>query len=299
MSYVKKREFQSLNMPEGHVNRDKASVIISLLCLAACLNAMGCAGQISRNERRFYADNTKAYLYTDAAGRTMAYRLFVPRNHDPGKQYPLILSLHGAGSRGRDNLKQLRPWVAGWLDEAVQKAHPCIILMPQCPSRKQWVGTPWGRGSYSLARVPISDPMTLAKAILDRVVKEAPVDRSRIYVMGASMGGYGAWDFAMRYPELIAAAVPICGAGDPAMGAAIKHVPIWAFHGGRDNVVPPSGSQDMIDAIQRAGGTRARLTMYPTVKHDAYARAWKEQALIDWVFEQKRSDHEPDTAGSQ
>jgi len=242
------------------------------------------------HDRAFYEKNTIAYEYTDKAGQKMPYRLFVPDDYDPKQKYPLLLSLHGAGSRGNDNLRHLRPWVAGWMDEQIQKKHPCIILMPQCPAGEQWVDTPFANGSYSFSEIPISKSMKLAKDIFDKVVKERSVDPNRIYVMGASMGGYGAWNFAIRYPDLIAAAVPICGACDPSMANTLKNVPVWAFHGDQDNIVPPSGSKDMIKAIKKIGGTRARITIYEGVKHGSYQIAWRQEELIDWMFSQRKKN---------
>jgi len=255
--------------------------------------------EIREHDRAYYAEHTEVHSYTNESGQTMQYRLFMPRNYDPAKKYPLLLSLHGAGERGDDNLAQLCFWVAGWMDEAVQMEHPCILLMPQCPAGQQWVDTPWDRGSYSFSKIPISRSLKLAKEIFDEVVQKKSVDRSRIYVMGASMGGYGTWNFVMRYPELVAAAVPMCGAGDPVMAGTIKNIPIWAFHGDADPVVPPCGSQEMIDAIQRAGGTSVRLTMYQGVKHDCYLKALKEQKLVDWIFKQQKTDIKPDASGGK
>jgi predicted peptidase len=246
------------------------------------------AGEITEHSREYYAENTEARVYTNAAGQTMPYRLFVPKDYAPKKEYPLLLVFHGAGSRGDDNLKHLRSWNAGWIDDAVQKKHPCIILMPQCPAGQQWVDTPWKKGSYSYNDIPISEPMTLAKEIFDRIVDENNIDRKRIYVMGCSMGGYGTWYFTMRYPELVAAAIPVCGGGDPAMAKKLKDIPIWAFHGDLDTTVPTSGSQDMVDAIEKAGGKKARLTVYEGVQHGSYKLAWKEPELPDWLFMQQK-----------
>lgn len=214
--------------------------------------------------------------------------MFLPPDYDPKNEYPLLLSFHGAGSRGADNLKQLRPWIAGWMDEQVQKEHPCIILMPQCPSKQQWVNVPWKEGSYVFKDIAPSRPMKLVKKIFDKVVEENSVDKNRIYVMGASMGGYGTWYFLMRYRKLIAAAVPICGGGDPSMAKKIRHIPIWAFHGDKDPVVPLSGSTDMISALQSFKDNNARITIYPGVGHNAYELAWNDPALVRWVFSQEK-----------
>lgn len=238
--------------------------------------------------REYYVKNTKAYIYTDNNGLKMSYRLFLPANYNPNEKYPLLLYFHGAGSRGDDNIKQLRSWVAGWMDKNVQKKNPCIILIPQCPIKQKWVDVPWKKGSYSIKEISISKPMELAKNIFDKVVKENSVDKKRIYVMGCSMGGYGAWNFLMRYPKIIAAAVPICGAGDPSMVKKIKKIPIWAFHGDKDPTVPLSGSTDMLESLYSKKKNKARLTIYKGIGHNSYEFAWKEPELIDWIFRQKK-----------
>lgn len=264
--------------------------LLILVVLSASINLCAGTEEPKEYDRAYYAKNTKALVYSNESGRTMHYRLFLPKAYDSKKEYPLLLSLHGAGSRGDDNLKQLRPWVAGWLDPSVQEKYPCIILMPQCPVGEKWVNTPWKKGSYSFAKVPMSTPMKLAKEILDKVIKEEAVDRSRIYIMGASMGGYGTWNFTMRYPDLFAAAVPICGGGDPSMAHVLKNLPIWAFHGDKDKTVPLSGSEDMVSALKIVNGTEVKFTIYGGVGHDSYTRAWREPKLIQWLFNQQKVD---------
>jgi predicted peptidase len=265
------------------------TIRLALLTFASA--AIGAIGQeIPQHPGAFYADRTQALTYTNAAGESLKYRLFLPKDYDASKKYPLVLVFHGAGQRGDDNRKQLAPYAAGWIDDAVQSKHPSILILPQCPPNVKWAETPFEKGSYSFSAVPISQPMKLAKEILDQVMREKSVDKNRVYVMGASMGGYGIWNFIMRYPELVAAAVPVCGAGDPTMAETLKQVPIWAFHGDKDSIVPASGSQDMADAIAKAGGTKMKLTMYPGVDHNSYEMAWRDPALVEWVFSQSKSD---------
>jgi len=246
----------------------------------------GDADWIIPQDPAYYAQNTEGHVYTNASGKTMPYRLFVPKNRDPKKKYPLVFFLHGAGARGDDNVRHLLPWFAGWTDDAVQKEHPCFILMPQCPANQKWVNTPWKNGSYSIKNIPISTPMTLAKEIFDQVVAENPIDETRIYVVGLSMGGYGAWNFIMRYPDLVTAAVACCGAGDPSMAYRLKDLPIWAFHGDKDTIVPFEGSKDMVNAIKEEGG-EIKFTIYENFGHQAHKRAWKSKALVEWLFSQK------------
>ena len=246
------------------------------------------ADNLKEQPHLFYETNTSAYIYIDKNGMTMPYRLFLPPNYNPQKKYPLLLAFHGAGSRGDDNLKQLRSWIAGWMDEKVQEKNPCIILMPQCPKNQKWVNVPWEKGSYAFKDIPISKPMKLVKELFDKVLLEKAIDKNRIYVMGVSMGGYGAWNFLMRYPKIIAAVVPICGGSDPSMAKKIKKTPIWAFHGDKDTTVPLSGSTDMIESLYKQKNNKARLTIYKDIGHNSYELAWKESALIDWVFSQKK-----------
>ena len=263
--------------------------ILAAFLSLSCSHFSEPIGEVTQHERPYYESRTQARTYTNDAGETMDYRLFVPADYDSRKENPLLLILHGAGARGGDNLRQLTHWNAGWTDDAVQAKHPCIILMPQCQLNQKWADVKsWRDGSYSFHDLPLSNPLRLAKEILGKTIEEHSVDRSRIYVMGASMGGYGTWNIIMRYPNLFAAAVPICGAGDPAMGPILTDLPIWAFHGDEDKTVPFSGSTDMLDSIREAGGKKMKLKAYPGMGHGSYHFAWKEGALVDWVFAQKK-----------
>ena len=267
---------------------DTALLAEALLVMCAVAVLANHCQAVEEHPAEFYSSQTKAMVYTSASGLTMPYRLFVPPDYDPGKPYPLLLSLHGAGQRGQDNRGQLCAYVAGWVSPQVQKVHPCLILMPQCPDQQQWVDTPWEKGSYSTAEIPISQSLSLTMEILEAVRKEYSIDPSRLYVMGASMGGYGTWDAIIRFPDVFAAAVPVCGAGDPAMASRLVGVPIWAFHGDNDLTVPVSGITDMVGAIQQAGGKRVRVTLYKGVGHAALNMAWTQDDLVEWVFGQQR-----------
>ena len=239
-------------------------------------------------DKDYYAKHSEPFVYKNDEGDTMRYRVFTPADYDPQKKYPLVVALHGSSSRGSDNRGQLRVWVAGWMDPAVQEKHPCIILMPQCPSGDMWVKVSWGNGSQPFPDTP-GTPTVMVRALVDKLLKEKTVDPSRIYVIGASMGGYGTWNFATQYPDLVAAAVPICGGGDPTKADNLVDIPIWAFHGDRDRIVLPSGSTDMVKAVKDAGGKNIRATIYEGVGHNSADKAWRDRDLIDWLFKQKKS----------
>ncbi len=182
---------------------------------------------------------------------TLPYRLFVPAKYDPSRTYPLILALHGAGERGLDNEAPLKAHRLGtvWADSALQAKHPCFIVVPQCPSERQWVNTDWSKGSYSLANVGISDELRTVTDLLDSLSSEYAINTDRLYVTGLSMGGYATWDLLTRFPNRFAAAVPMSGGADTCMAASLRNMPLWVFHGKEDQTVPVSGSREMIAAL--------------------------------------------------
>jgi len=199
------------------------------------------------------------------------YLLFLPASYgtDPGRKWPLILFLHGLGETGT-NLKLLK---AHSIPKKVDKQpnFPFITVSPQCPYEFCW-----------------RHELPTLNALLDEVVAAYAVDIQRIYVTGLSLGGFGAWALASLYPERFAAVVPVCGGGDPATVCSLKEVPVWAFHGARDEVVPPHESQRMVDALRACGGS-ARLTLYPDLAHDSWTRTYDNPALFDWLLQQRKS----------
>ncbi|NOU36918.1 MAG: prolyl oligopeptidase family serine peptidase [Kiritimatiellaceae bacterium] len=230
----------------------------------------------------------EARIFQSKDGGTMPYRILKPANYDPGVKYPLVLCLHGAAGCGADNTSRGTEAFTALSAPEVRKAYPAFLLTPQCPSGKRWVNTPWNEGSYSTTNIPVSEQMKQVMEILDSVEKEFSIDPSRIYVTGQSMGGYGTWDIVLRNPHKFAAAVPVCGAGDPGQAKSIAHLPVWAFHGEKDPTVPVAGSREMIRALKEAGSA-ARYTEYPGVGHSSWTPAWKDKELIPWLFSQRKA----------
>ena len=184
----------------------------------------------------------------------------------PETTWPLMLFLHGIGQRG-DHLDQITKHGPPKLIKQ-GRAFPFIVVSPQCPDDYLWSAEPLGR-------------------LLDEVVAQHRVDADRVYVTGLSMGGYGTWDLAARYPNRFAAIAPICGGGKPDRACAFKHLPVWAFHGAQDEVVPLERSQEMIDALH-ACGSDARLTVYPDAAHDSWTEAYDNPELYDWLSSHRR-----------
>jgi predicted peptidase len=233
--------------------------------------------------------------FTDAQGASMTYYLSLPRNYDPRERYPLVLLLHGGGERGHstDTPAQNRArlvndaYVNYWGSDAVQDRWPSFIVAPQVMNTNQWVNTPIDQGSYQLAPQPTTS-LQLAKDIVGRLQQTYPdIDATRLYITGISMGGYGTWDAIERWPTYFAAAAPLAGAGDPALASRLKNLPIWAFQGGDDAVVPISGSRDMIQAIRKAGGD-PRYTEYAGADHDIWLRVYSSTDFLAWLFAQQR-----------
>ncbi|CAN5471216.1 hypothetical protein BH23BAC3_BH23BAC3_04040 [soil metagenome] len=229
----------------------------------------------------------EAREYIGEAGDTLRYRILQLEEFEEGQKYPLVLFLHGMGERGSDNSAQLTWGVEAFAKEEFRKDHPAIVIAPQTPDDDYWANLDWRNEGTGLLENP-TKPLQMAYDLVQKLSDEMPVDRDRLYITGLSMGGFGTWDLITRYPDTFAAAMPVCGGGDPSNAHLLKDLPIWNFHGGLDDVVPPELSRDMIDAIREAGGTPG-YTEYPHVDHFSWIPAYEDRFALDWLFEQRKS----------
>lgn len=197
----------------------------------------------------------------------MNYLLYLPPEYDQQEKWPLLLFLHGGGERG-DDIEQVKFHGPPKLI-AAGRQFPMIVVSPQCPKDQRW------------------QSVTLL-ALLDELCEKLKVDQDRIYVTGLSMGGFGLWALAADAPDRFAALAPICGGGETYWAKAIKHIPVWAFHGELDEGVPVRRSQEMIDALRKEGGA-PKLTILPGVGHIAWPAVYDDPALWEWLLAQKRS----------
>jgi predicted peptidase len=220
-------------------------------------------------------------LYTSEKD-TLPYRLLKPVNPDALELFPLVIFLHGKGERGSDNEAQIKHISNLALDPKYRGKYPCYILAPQCSKTELWAE----HNKDGTVKTAPTDPMRLTIELIDKICKDFPIDKNRIYVTGLSMGGYGTWDLLARYPDKFAAAVPVCGGGDEKTASKIRHIPVWAFHGAKDNVVSPRNSRKMVKALQDAGGNPG-YTEYPDIGHDSWVQAYQEPHLLPWLFKQK------------
>ncbi len=215
------------------------------------------------------------------------YRLLQPETVNPGQRYPLLLYLHGIGERGSDNRAQLR-FLPTWMASAVRRREfPCFLLAPQCRDTSYWVETPRAFDRAAPRQSPGLMMQVVIRAV-DDVIAHFPVDERRLYLTGLSMGGYGSWDLGTRLADRWAAVAPICGGGDELYADRLAGVPVWAWHGDADDVVPVGKSRKMIEAIRAAGGS-PRYTELPGVGHDSWTPAYTaDDGVIPWLFAQRK-----------
>jgi lysophospholipase L1-like esterase/poly(3-hydroxybutyrate) depolymerase len=228
----------------------------------------------------------EARTFTAPDGGTLGYRLLRPEKYDAAKKYPLVLVLHGSGERGRDNEAQLKYGAELFLKPQARATFACFVVVPQCPPDQKWADVDWSSDT-PVQPEKVSEPMSQVLGVLDGLETEFSIDQDRLYVTGLSMGGYGTWDLITRYPAKWAAAAPICGGGDKTRAAHAKDVPIWAFHGAMDKTVKPARTEEMIAAIEAAGG-HPLFSEYPYVGHGSWTLAFDEPEFLPWMFAQKR-----------
>lgn len=221
------------------------------------------------------------------SGDTLKYRQLFP-DYDTIRKYPLVIFLHGSGERGNDNEAQLKWGVQNFASDQNMKLHPAFVIAPQCPQNLSWANFSDHKNSTAilLQKTP-SKPMALLIALIQEFVKKHPIDTNRIYITGMSMGGFGTFDAIERYPDLFAAAVPVCGGGDTSLAGSIKNIPIWIFHGAEDAAVDPAFSLTMIAALTKAGA-HPGYTQYPEVGHFSWIAAYSDPFMIEWLFRQHK-----------
>lgn len=224
-------------------------------------------------------------------GACLLYRWHEPRAIVPGRVYPLVVLFHGAGERGADNLAQLTHGADEILSYAQKTGEEIFFIAGQVPCGERWVDTPWEQTSHTMPSSPTAS-MGAVLALIERTMKDFPVDPARVYATGISMGGYGTWDAVQRRPDLFAAAIPICGGGDSACAAKIKDVPIWCFHGDQDTAVPTCRSRDMYKAIKAANGN-VQYREYAGVGHNCWDATYRDETVLKWFFAQRKTPPAP------
>ncbi len=195
------------------------------------------------------------------------YLMYLPKDYQKTKdKYPLLIFLHGSGERGSNIELVKKNGVPKLIEDG--KDFPFIVVSPQCPDGSWWNSQ-------------------VINEMLNTIIAENRVDESRIYITGLSMGGYGTWEMITTFPQRFAAAAPICGGGNPTLARFSHGTPVWAFHGGKDEVVPMKQSLDMIEVLQSVGDD-VKLTVYPEAGHDSWTEAYNNPKLYEWFLSHKK-----------
>jgi len=243
-----------------------------LLALVSAFSAMKVKAQTSNSPVTAATLDWKSTRHGE-----LKYLLYLPPDYSKSsdKKWPLMLFLHGAGERGND---VQRVTVHGPMSLVKQGTNfPFIIVAPLCPAGEIWQNEP------------------LLK-LLDRVTESYAVDTNRVYLTGISMGGYGTWKLGLENAGRFAAIAPICGGGNMIevilgtwdKGAPLKTLPIWAFHGAKDDVVPLDESERMVKQLKKFGVKDVTLTVYPEAKHDSWKLTYANPKFYEWLLKQSR-----------
>ncbi len=221
-------------------------------------------------------------------GVTYKYQVYVPQAWTAQKKWPVVLFLHGAGERGEDGLLQTEVGLPSAIRRTPER-FPAVVVMPQCRKNAWW-----------------NQPAMTAQALraLEQATVEWNGDTARTLLTGLSMGGYGTWSIASKFPGRFAALVPICGgigkrplpatvqvpfpgegSTDPHATVAqqIGKTPVWVFHGAKDPTVSVDEARKMVEALKAAGGN-VRYTEYPEAGHDSWTAAYRDPELATWLF---------------
>ena len=201
---------------------------------------------------------------------TLEYFLYYPPGYweETDQKFPLLLFLHGGGESGASLELVRKNGLPKLVSEGAE--FPFLILAPQNPHKKKW----WN--------------VRAVMALLENVVADNRVDRSRLYLTGLSRGGNACWEIATQFPDTFAAMAVVCGMTPlPYAHWIDRDLSIWVFHGTEDPVIPYSESEAMVRKLRELGYD-VRLTAYEGVGHNSWERAYKEEGLYEWFLEHSR-----------
>lgn len=260
----------------------KVFTILSLMiCTLSVVPAMG-------HEPLVNEDYAK-YVYIDSLDTSMPYRLLSPEKIMDNEKYPLVLFLHGSGERGNDNEKQLTYGASIFSNPANVDKFPAFVVFPQCKDRAWTNGLEESTFMPGATTPPESREEALVMGLVETLIDKYPIDPNRVYVIGISMGGIAAYDLVCRYPEMFAAAVPICGAVNPERLSEAKDVKFLIFHGDKDKEVPSICSREAYKAL-RSAGADVDYIEFAGIGHECWLSAFNYPSLLPWLFSQRKTD---------
>lgn len=246
------------------------SILILLNFLIVAVFIAGCSTSkqsISTKPGQQAQTFSKEYTRTEK----LDYLFYLPDEYGKDNQkFPLLLFLHGSGERGNDINLVAKHGPPKLISEG--EKFPFIVASPQCPDGLWWA---------------MDSQLEILNDMVDKICDNYNVDKNRIYITGLSMGGYGTWSMLAKYPDKFAAAVPICGGGDSSLVELYCKVPIWVFHGAKDNVVPVAQSESMVNALKKCGSA-VKFTVYPEAGHNSWEETYNNPELYKWILEQSK-----------
>lgn len=212
----------------------------------------------------------------------LPYRRYVHGASLPG-DYALLIFLHGSGSVGNDNYRQMRIAGKPVIDFLQQQQIKAVVLWPQCPADSPWIDMPLGEFK---ATPTVS--MQQVIGLVEMTTRQYPIDYKRIYAGGISLGGYGTWDLAARHPDWFAGLLIICGSADVKTAPELKGIPTYIIHGDRDPAVPVADVRNIVGALQAAGADSIIYREIPGAEHNVWDLLFADDAALSWLFAQKR-----------
>ncbi|WP_395742948.1 prolyl oligopeptidase family serine peptidase [Prosthecobacter sp.] len=221
-----------------------------------------------------YAEKITGQFVKGVSKQGLNYQLWGSPSLDGTKRYPLVIWLHGSGQSGTDNQSQLGGAPKIWTSEENFAKAPCFLLAPQCPSAD--IG--WKNQVAANLLALIAD-----------LTENLPIDSDRLYLTGSSMGGFGTFSIAAKYPGVFAACIPLCGGGDVKNAEILKTTPFWVFHGDKDDMVPVERSRAIVAAVKQSGGELMKYTELEGAGHGITGLVYPRADLHEWLFQQKKS----------
>lgn len=252
---------------------------ITLLILCTLVLVLSACDRATDAEPAGAASGQRAHVFRQTVTRTLEanYLLYLPKSYaEDDRRWPLLVYLHGGGGVGDDVGRLAHYPLVRRLES--EEDFPFVVVTPQCPEGERVGHGPLGETWTEHAE--------LVMALIDELLATHRLDRDRVVLVGHSMGGYGAWYLAHRYPDRFAAVAPMSGPGVAWWTYRPRDVPFWVFHGARDEAVPVEESERMVEALEEIGG-EVRFTRYPEGGH-AIREPFDGDELYRWLLEQRQ-----------
>lgn len=239
----------------------------------------------------FAQESYNRNTFTASDGTQLNYRELTPQAKEKDEKYPLVLFMHGAGERGSDNNKQLFHGAAMFENPVNREAYPAYVIFPQCPENGYWAyhKRPDSFQPDSMPLLTAPTPLINGvRELLEQYRNRPDIDTDRIYIIGMSMGAMATYDLTGRYPEVFAAAIPICGTVNPKRLEKSEDVNFRIYHGDADDIVPVNGSRKAYLKLKEIGANVEYIEM-PGINHGSWTPAFNQADFMQWLFSQRKS----------